>query len=103
MYQSGSAKAAPHSLYGGSEMGRTQYASVPRSAGECRTAHPRQSMRGTITRPSAQRDGTSRRVRLAMNAHGWCGDRSIDAAARDPASANMIPMEGKTKVSHTQP
>ena len=73
------------------------------SAGACRTAHPCHSMRGTITRPSAHRDGTSRRVRLVMNAHGWCGDRSIDAAARDPASANMIPMEGKTKVSHTQP
>ncbi len=106
MYHNGTTKSSPHALPGGSEIGKIQSRSVRQCNGEPATSlyvQPCQIMIGTTTTPINHSGGSKRRVRLANTRHGRPGERSSEAATNEPASANMIPIEGKSAGSQTQP
>ena len=106
MYHSGSTQSSPSALPGGSEIGSTHSSSVRRCSGDPASAvcvQPARSMTGTTTRPKSHTGGSSRVVRLRSTRHGLPGERSSDPATREPARANMMPIDGKSSGSQAHP
>src|ERR1019366_8010603 len=106
MYHSGSTQSVPNALPGGSEIGRIQNSRVFQSSGTPAVwlyVQPATSMVGTATRPSSHTGGNRRMQRFFSTRHGLPGERSSEPAMRDPARANMMPIDGKRIGSQAHP
>lgn len=96
MYQSGAMICSAQAVPGGSASGRIHSGIRCQECGR----QPWSSIRTVTAAENSQKGTSSRRSRpRTTDSAGRCRE----CAARDPARANMMPMDGKTRVSQAQP
>src|SRR5450631_18233 len=106
MYHSGVTQSSPSLLPGGSEIGTIQNSMVCQLRGTPEIwlcVQPAISMTGTATRPNNHTGGNRRMPRFFSTRHGLPGERSSELAIKDPARANMTPIDGNRIGSQAHP